>query len=328
MQFRLIQKIVHGQTGQELDLGYLSEATMVETMDLSGPKLILRFRDPHLYLADSLKLATEDTLTVTMADAFDFDGVDMVMDFTLLFVPDASGQMVLNCLSKPIFDAKKPLARPRIFTKRPMSQIVKEFIPGFRQSLAKAPIVENYHVLAGERPTYALRQMARESGGHLFLSRERMQFSRLRELMAGSATATYHHNDNREELQIVSYQVRKPDLMIRDRLQRSYSGWDITQGWVSSGVNTGGVFELHGSPSKPVLDALNEVHVPVLDCTMTGNGLIRAGSVLDAVWHTRRQGAPLNEALPGRVIVWAVAHYASDGKYFCRVKGCRPLENE
>jgi hypothetical protein len=326
MQFRLIQKIVHLPTGQEFDLGYLAEATLVETMDLSGPKLILRFRDPFLYLADALKLQSEDTIRVTLADAFDFDGMDAVMDFTLLCAPDAGGQMVLNCLGTPVFNAKKPLARPRLFSRRPMGQVVRELVPGLKQDLAKAPIVEDYHILSGERPTYALRQMAREAGGHIFLDRDRMAFKRLRELMAGSATLTYHHNDNRKELQVITYQVRKPDMILKDRLKRSYAGWDITKGWVTSDVNSGQVFRLHASPARPILDALNEVRVPVLDCTMTGNGAIRAGSVLDIVWNTKRQDAPLNEALAGRVVVWSVAHYASDGKYFCRIKGCTPME--
>lgn len=328
MEFRLIQKILHVDTGQELDLGYLSESTIIETMDLSGPKLILRFRDPHLYLCDSLKLASEDTLQVTLADIFDYDGMDTVMDFTLLYAPDASWQTVLNGLSTPVFENKKPLVRPRIFTRKPMAFVASALFPGVKQDLAKAPIVEDYHILAGERPSYAIRQMAREAGGHVFFDRDRIVFRRLKELMAGPANATYHHNDNREEFQIITYQVKKPELMLKDRLKRSYTGWSLTDGWVSSGVNTGEAFTLHGSPAKPILDALNEVRVPVIDCVVTGNGNLRAGSVMDIVWHTRRQDAPLNEALPSRVVVWSVSHYYASGKYFCRIKACIPMETE
>ena len=328
MEFRLIQKIVHVPTGQELDLGYLAEATMVEVMDLSGPKLILRFRDPHLYLADSLKLSSEDVLRVTFADAIDFDGMDAVLDFSLLFVPDASGEMVLNCLGTKVFDAKKPLTKPRLFTGRPMSQVVKAFFPEAKLDLAKTPVVESYHALAGERPTSALRQMARECGGHVFFDREKFSFRKLKDLMAGEPTAIYHHNDNTKELQVVTYQAKKPDLVLRDRLKRSYAGWDVVKGWVTSSVNAGAVFSLHGSPQAPVLDALNDVYIPVIDCTVTGNGQIRAGSVLDVVWHTRRQGAPINEALPSRFVVWLVSHYFSDGKYWCRIKGVVPMEHD
>ena len=39
-------KIVHDQSGEELDIPYLNEGTYVESIELDGPKLMLVFRDP------------------------------------------------------------------------------------------------------------------------------------------------------------------------------------------------------------------------------------------------------------------------------------------
>lgn len=325
MDYRLVQKIVHKPTGQEFDLGYVTEFTFVETMDLSGPKVIMRMRDPLLFHRDNLKLAADDELTITLSDTFAREGMDAEMDFTVLSVPDGSSKLIVNCMASAVLNTKRPVGRSRLFSVGAVANMLGELFPGIKQEIAKCPITEAYHVLAGERPSMALRQMAKEQGGHVFLDRDKIVLKRIDELMARDPDFIYHHNDNREQNQIISYQAKNPKYMIKDKLKRCYSGFDITNGWVKSTKNSDAAPERYSSAAGLVLSGINSVPVPVLDCTVTGNGYIRAGSVMGIEWHTARTDAPLNEALPEKVVVWAVSHYYSDMKYFCRIKGVNSL---
>jgi len=327
MEFQLVQKIIHKRTEREVDLGFLSEFTMIETMDLSGPKVIMRLRDPYLYLTDTLALRAEDEFDITMADIFARDGIDVVLPFSLLKAPDAASMVVLNMMSTPIYKTKMPRKRSRLFPVGDPSAILGELFQGLKQEITRTPIAEAYHLLAGERDTYALRQLAREQGGHIFLDRDTMRLVRLEELIEKEPEFTYFHNDNREENQVISYQVRDPKLMLKDKVRRYFCGWDVVKGWVESNRNGSAVPERYGSPVGPVLDGINSAPVPVIDCVCTGNGLIRAGSIMGVTWKTRRAEAPLHENLPEKFIVWSVSHYFSDGKYWCRIKGVLPMED-
>lgn len=321
MEFRLVQKIVHKQTGREFDLGYMSDFTFVETMDLSGPKVIMRFKDPHLYLQDNLKIKAEDEISITLADIFSSDQMDAVIDFTILSCPGAGDDVLINGMASAVYATKKPVNRANLFPVGSAEGILGHYFSGIKQDLTKLPVTEGYHILAGERPSYALRQMAREQAGQIFFSRDRISIKRISELMKNEPDFTYHSGDNREELQVITYQVKKPEQTLKDRMVRSYSSFSITDGWVSSNKNLGGVPQLYGSSLGPVLDSLNAVPFPVIDCTVSGNGGIRAGSVIGFQWHTRRQDSPLNEALPEKVVVHLVAHHYNQTGYFCRIKG-------
>jgi hypothetical protein len=325
-QFLLFQKMVHKRTGIEMDLSFLLEGTWVETMDLAGPRLMMEFHDPQSYIKDRVGVRPLDEITVTLADPMTRDGLNIEQDYTVLTMPIAGDSVQFNCLFSPLFCLKNPAKSSRLYSRKPMSYIVRELLPGLKPDLARCPVVEDYHILAGERPTYMLRQMAREQGGHLFISREHVRFKRLKEQMAGEADATYHYGDPREKNQIIRHSVPSADLVMDDRLRRSFSGWNLTEGWVKSGKNSGAVPELHASPHKLTLDNLSLVHKPVLDFSCMGNGNLRAGAVLDLEWHMPRTDAPLDEYLPERVVAWNVAHYYKAQKYFCRVKGVQPYE--
>lgn len=321
MDFKLVQKIVHKQSGQEFDLGYLSEFTFIETMDLSGPKVIMRMRDPYLYLQDNLQVKADDEITITLADVFATEEMDSVMDFTILSVPSAQEDNVINALSSPVMETKRPATRARLFPVGSAQNMLSSFFPGVKQELTKLPVTESYHVLSGERPSLALKQLAREQGGHIYFVRDKVTVSRVEELMKKDADFTYHGGDNKEQYQVITYQVKKPEHTLKDRLVRSNQAFSITDGWVTANKNTDAVPRLVSSASTPVMDGMNAAPSPVIDCTVTGNGGVKAGSVIAFNWHTNRMDAPLNEALPEKVVVWAVAHHYSNNGYFCRIKG-------
>lgn len=64
----LLQRLIHKESGQEFDLSLLKEFVYIETLDLSGPRLVIKFDDQHSLIRNYMGVKPGDTLTVTVAD--------------------------------------------------------------------------------------------------------------------------------------------------------------------------------------------------------------------------------------------------------------------
>ena len=117
MEAVLFQKIEHVRTGRELDLAFLAEATLVETMDLSGPRLMVSFRDPHRYISDELGLTELDVLRVTLADVYSTEGMSSVMDFTVLSCPLVESSLKIEAMHSAVYALKEPSVTSRMFVR-------------------------------------------------------------------------------------------------------------------------------------------------------------------------------------------------------------------
>ncbi len=322
----IFQKIEHLESGEALDLSFLKECNFVETMDLSGPRLMAEFDDKFRYLRDDLKIAERDTLKMTLADIYARDGMDEVLDFTILSMPIAGDSVKFNCIFKMTYDLKQPAPSARAFVQKGASAIVSALCPGFKVNAGRFPVIDDYHLLAAERASFMLRQMAREKGAHFYLRRTEACFHRLSDLLQVESPFVYHHDDSRKENQIIQYTAPSCQHILEDRIIRNYQGWNITEGWVTSGVDAPP--EIYSSPSKTTLKNINAAPAVVLDFSCTGNGFLMPGMSLDFVWNVQNVDRPIDESLPERAVIWLVAHYYRANKYMCRVKCVRPLSEE
>ena len=162
----IFTKIVHVASGKEIDPGLLQEGTYIEALSLDSPKLMLVLRDHGSYLQNQLRLQEFDELSVSLGDTWREDGVSSQETFVVLTSrPMPDGTVRLNCLAKPVFDMKKIADRTRVFNQRGVQEIAAAFAGGLKRSIGQFAVVENYHCIAGERPTTMLRQLAQEVCG-------------------------------------------------------------------------------------------------------------------------------------------------------------------
>lgn len=321
-----VQEVVHLRSGQKIDLAFIQEVTFVETMDLSGPQLMMDVDDPNAWLRDFIGLKNGDKISITMADMYVRDnGISDLIEFTVLSFPVEGQTVSINAMATKISDIKKRSVSAMVFNRKSPNLIINKLFPGLKYDIDKSPIIEDYHMLAGESPSYMLRQMTREQGAHLYMSRDTMCFKRLVDLMKKPADFIYHHDDEREENQIIDYTVPSTQHILEDQLFRRYSGWSMTKGWVSVGDKTLPCI-VSSSQSALTLKNITAAPKPTLDFTCMGNGGLRAGSCIDLIWHTNNIEAPIDESLPKRVIASVVSHFYASNKYYCRVKGVVPLE--
>jgi len=315
----LVQRITHKRSGQDLDLSWLSSFTLVETMDLSGPRFEFTLRDPYRLFRDDLRVVAGDEFEVFLSDRFGEDQLDRVFSLTTT-TPVVKGDYVtFQGFESTVWALKQPAKKAQLFARKPIKTILAQLVPGKHQA-GRFPEA-TYHLLPGMRPTKLLRQMATENGAACFYRRGVLHFEALADLFAAEAAMTYFHNAPREPLSVAHYSLPGAASLIRDRIDRQYIGWDMVRGPVRGSKGRGEPEEFLPCRTPFALDNHWTLPVPAIDFTASGNGGIAPGLTLALRFAVERVDSPLDESVPEKVLVESVAHHYQSQKYVCRVKG-------
>lgn len=330
----IFPKIIHDQSGEELEIPYLDEGTYVESIELDGPKLMLAFRDPMERIKNDLQIKEYDTLTVSFGDTWREDGVSEKDTFTVLTIrPEQDGRVKLNLMAKTVYSMKTIADKTRVFTQRGLADILGAFSSGAKLNLGKFPVIENYHCIAGERPSSLLRQIASEQGAHIWYARGSVHMKRFAELIAQSPALTFHWGTMNTENGIVRYTKPSGQMRAQENKVRTFTGWNEVTGRVKTSVDMPVLSKAGSKPTaitaSPNLFVLGQAPIAkktAIDFVALGNMSVTAGQKIKIVWHTADPSNPVNEGLPDNVVVESVAHWYSAQKYYCRVKGAVALE--
>lgn len=331
--------VVRDDKTKPLDLSFLKEATFVETIDLSGPRLMLTFDDPESILRNDMKLKARDVLEVRIADIWGEDivslglvsGIEQTLRFVIWTMPSQGNIVHFNCMEQNVDALKQPAKESILFTKKPAEAIIRSLAPGInkrmKQDVQNLPIVESYHLLPGMRPSKLLRQVALEAGAVCFFRRGVMVFKKLSRLYRLTPKNIYEYNNPKAEKQIINFQKINTKAVIKDRVERNVVGWDMDKGFVKSGKKTDKPPEFSSMSNKMTMAALSGdgIPIPCIDLIAAGNGSLVSGVPMELKWNMSRKDAPLDESLHPRVVIGTVAHFYSGQKYICRVKGVLPL---
>ncbi|MBF0121266.1 MAG: hypothetical protein HQK79_20725, partial [Desulfobacterales bacterium] len=298
----LIQKIECNKN--ELDLSFLRESTFIEVLDLSGPKLILKFDDKESILRDRMKVKELDELTVTIADPYARDGVNLIAKFVVLTMPVSGKEFVtLNCIQKEVNILKTPSIKAVLFSRKNVLTIFKRLLPDYRYDVDSSPIACDYHLLPGERASLLLRQISKENGAVIYISRGKLFFKKLTSLFEAKPKIQYHYNDIKQENQIIFYSKLNAESVLKDKIVRNYSGFSMTDGYIKSRVDEGCPPEMTSIPYKVILNNLSIFPIPVIDFTVLGNGALMPGIPLELIWNRYNIEMPIDESLPSKVVI-------------------------
>jgi len=328
----LFQKmaVVRQDKSIPLDLSFLKEATFVETLDLSGPRLMLTFDDPDSILRNDVKLKIRDVIEVRIADVErqqeeDEAGMDQALRFVIWTMPNQGNLIIVNCLELNVDRLKIPARETIVFTKKPPETILKKLAPGLKYSVGSFAALEDYHLLPGQRPSKLLRQMAREKGALCFFRRGSMVFRTLASRLKLEPKSTYEYGNQAAEKQIISYVRPNAKSVLRDAVERNVIAWNMEKGFLKSGKKTDKPPEFVPAANLATMNNLLAMPYPAIDFIASGNGALVPGIPISLKWNMLRIDAPLDESLPSKVVIGTVAHHYSSQKYFCRVKGVLPL---
>lgn len=220
-----------------------------------------------------------------------------------------------------------------MFTQRGVQEIAAAFAGGLKRSIGQFAVVENYHCIAGERPTTMLRQLAEEQGAHAWVARGTFHLRKFAELLAQDPAMTFHYATMDSGFPILKYTRPSTQMHLQESAIRSFTGWNETLGRVKTSSS---IPFLAGAKSTPpmitgaaapyVLGNKPVTKQTAIDFVTLGNLSITPGQLAKLVWHLPDPENPIDEGLPERVVIESVAHWYSSQKYYCRVKGAVALE--
>lgn len=339
----LIRKVFHND--DEVDLSFLIEGVVVEAIDLSGPRIMLKFNDQFSLLRDELRVEPGSILqiAVPMGGYFsdEFDDLLAYEDYRVLTMPvTAKGEVIVNCMHNDIWGWKQPIVQPRIFQNRDPVEIIKDWEPahnrwdyvyddGYNQGNS-FPVTEDYHFLPGERVTLTIRQMAREHAACFYLTRgERFHCKAKKRMVQAEPLFTYDYYDETTAMDVefgpyhqpmIIYATPNNNTLLEDTMVRYYTGFDMINGPFWADRNKDKPEQFVSQTHLTTLNNLNTVLVPAVEFTAVGNSWLVAGLTMKLNWYQSDKEAPIDESLPPKALVHTVAHYYSAQKYFMRVK--------
>jgi len=314
----LVQKIEHDNG--VFDLSFIIDFTYTEKTDLSGPIIIMQFNDRFSYLRDIVGVREKDEITVTIHDVFHSDTLHIVEKFTIESMPmDNNENIEFTCTSSVVNALKIHATQAELFVQKPVSAIIRRLVDADNFDIGRFPVVNDYHLLPGMRPSKLIRQMAKECGALAFYRRGTFVFKSIDEMVSSKPTLTqFFLNDSREENQVLSYKVDRNREAFKEAAERHYTGFDMEKGVVSSRFHKASPIALSGLPSKVSLDNLAKLIAPTLTFNATGNGGMQAGDTLDFVWGKVDIESPTDESLPEKGFISSCAHHYSPHKYLCQ----------
>lgn len=322
MQEHLLVQRITVNDEFEMDMALLLSCTYVETLDLSGPRIMLTFSDRENIVRDDYKINENTVLEIAFSDQHIRGGIDIVEKFVVKSVTAAQNQtMQVVGFVGAIHLLKMPTRQAIFVNGCDAKTVIQRNLPGVPVQSGMLPAVNSWHLLPGERPSKKIRQLSRELGAAIYYCRNTFNAKSLKELFAQEPFAEFHYDDRREENQILSYQSTFRTEFAHERMRRSFIGWDITEGLIQGARNTDAPLEMARFGDSLTLDALNSYLLPAIDFECNGWGALKPGLCLSLKFHRSREGKPYDESIPGKVLIYAVSHHYATNRYACRVKG-------
>lgn len=332
-----IKKLTHVTSGEEINVGFVKNCTYVESMDLTGPKLILTLNDFQHEISQKVALKELDELKISFSDDWREEGENIADSYIILAIKRMQGDLVkISALNKPLYKLKQIADKTKVFSMKGISDIFTFFSYGLTVDItSRFAIVENYHLIAGERPTTLLKQIAQEQGAEAWITRGKLHMQKFSDLY--SQQGKYKFESNRMDCgyPIIDYSVPTGQLQLQEEKVRSFTGWNAEKGRVKTSSNnpilqgTKNVpVSMDGNPNPYTLGTATTAIKPVIAFTTLGNLTVEAGMPFSMAWHEADPEKPLNENMPDKAVVNRVGHWFEGNKFYTKIEGAIPFESQ
>jgi len=306
--------------GQGFGLSRLRTATYIESLDMSGPKLILMFNDTDGTMVDLIGFKEHaEVLEVEFSDPLERDSTNFKERFIIENLKEAAnGGLQVSCLAEVVSKVKRKADKTTIYAAGSPLKAIKA-ITGADVQGSSFPAGPEFHLLADMRPSKLLRNIASEIGARIFYLRGTWYAVSIDDLFKATPYKTLTHNKAKSYNAITSVINLGDQKVIGEVGRARHSGWSMTKGLISEGK--GRSFPT-GIDNKASLIAMGRLLVPQLEfqIPVDADTEITPKTVLDMEWH--RQGnpeAPINESMPERVLVGSIAHHFDGSRLRQRV---------
>lgn len=332
-----IKSIQHVRTGEEINVGFVKTCTYVESMDLTGPKLIMVLKDFQHAITQKLALKELDEIKVSFADDWREEGENIAESYVILAAKRMDSDLIkVSALNKPLYKLKQIADKTKVFSMKGISDIFTFFSYGLTVDISsRFAIVENYHLIAGERPTTLIKQIADEQGAEAWITRGKLHMKKFQEIYNQQGKFKFESNRMDCGYPIIDYTVPTGQLQLQEEKVRSFTGWNAEKGRVKTSSSnpmlkgTKNVpVSMNGNPNPYTLGTATTAAKPVIAFTTLGNLSVEAGIPISMAWHEADPANPLNENMPDKAVVRRVGHWFEGNKFYTKVEGAVPFESQ
>lgn len=316
---RFIQNVAFN--GEQFDLSMMVNCAYIETLDMSGPQLIIEFNDQDAKIADELGLREKDIITVAIVDIENREELDIETEFQVQTMPKKGDLLTLNCFQKDLAALKARATETQLFSGVSVDAIIKQLAPDMVYDIDRVPVTLDYHLLSGDRPSRLFRQIARENASVCYLSRGTVCFKPITSLLYPEPAFEYEFNNIEAERHIIDFTMLNDGEMMTDGIRRRYAAFDEKSGLMTSKKYKAGAIEMVPTNHGPILDNLSAYVSNQVELIMEGNGGLTPGKTLRLIWNMYKEDFPLDESLPSKICITTVSHFTFGSKYICKVKG-------
>ena len=170
--------------GELVDQQDIIEGTYIERMNLTCPKILLKFFDKHKQLQDDFGLKNGSVIDVTFGDV-DGRGDSLYKDRFIVGSNRSEGNyLLIEATQQDIHHIKQPAATPLMFVNKTPAQILKRLLPDLKLNIGSFSIPGTYHVMSGSTIAIMLKQMRSDYGGAMWILRGVLYFHPLKLMMS------------------------------------------------------------------------------------------------------------------------------------------------
>lgn len=309
---------------EEIDQSRLIEATYIECIDLSGPKLILKLNDMDSTLRDDFGLKEGSLIHAQIGSPNGSESI-LELDFSVVSYSNDENILSVNCLLKAIFDLKFQPDSAVFYVNKKVDAIINDLLP-LKLTSDSIPQQQTYHLTPNITKAQLLRQICRENDLLMFVSRGELHVKKRENIMKPSPKFTYEYMAEGAEYSIRNYSILRLAEHYRKKMQRRHIGWSMTDGPIDSGKT--GAPVLSSLPSKEQLVALSAYSLPIIEFSAIGNDALTVGMTLKLILHRHFVDKVIDESIPETLFATRVCHHQLGMAHTSVVELGVPIENE
>lgn len=301
--------------GEDVGTHSVLRVTYIERLNLTCPKLMLKIVDRNKLFQDNAKLHDGAKLELVMGDASG-RGEELFKDTFIVGAnwEEAGDVVMVEALQADIHRIKQPVSIPHFFVNKTVKQILTTVFPDHEVVMDSYELKHTYHVLTGATVSLMLERLKWDAGAEIYLARGKVYFTLLKSFSGRKEAFQFDYARNSSSNPTIqSYKRDSPKGAIIRQDLRDYMSWDRVTGFSS----------LAGGRPREFLACAHESHlrnhnismVPVMECTMSGDGRFTPAMVIKFELNRATPDSVLDESVPSKQVMIGVRHFQEGMKY-------------
>jgi hypothetical protein len=301
--------------GEDVGTHSVLSITYIERLNLTCPKLMLKMVDRNKIFQDNASLHDGAKLELVLGDASG-RGEELFKETFIVGANWEEGKdtVMIEALQEDIHRIKQPESIPRFFVEKTVRQILASIFPNHEIVMDFYELKHSYHVLTGATVSMMLERLKWDAGAEIYLLRGKVYFTRLKSFSDHKEAFQFDYGRNASDNPtIISYKRNNPQQAIIRQDLRDYFCWDRTKGM--SALKGGLPREFLASAHESHLKNHNISVVPVMECTMAGDGRFMPSMMIKLELNRSIPDSVLDESVPAKQLMIGARHFQEGMKY-------------